>query len=94
MPKYHVAHVREQNIDLVIVPLDTHYGDKTENEQIAFIQELQFRVQDVGWAGTVVPVWNDRSGRFKFRAPKNWHPFFGSLNMHVVQRMLNKEIHW
>lgn len=94
MPKYRVAHIREQGIDLVIIPLEDAFGLKTENEQQEIIAELQLHATGAGLAGTVVPIWRAAGGRMGFIAPQNWHPFFRSLNRLAVEAMLNKEIFW
>lgn len=62
MPRFKIAHSREQGVDLIIVPLDDNFGYKSEADQVAAIDELQVRARSAGLAGTVVPVWN-QSGR-------------------------------
>ena len=58
MPRFKVAHIREQGIDLIIVPLDAAFGSKTSEDQQEIIAELQLHASGAGLAGTVVPVWN------------------------------------
>lgn len=94
MPRFSVAHVREQGVNLIIVPLDDSYGRKQSPEQEDILDELQSRANNAGLAGTVVPVWSEGRGRMGFRAPQNWHPFLRSLNLSLVQKNLNKEIYW
>ncbi len=79
---------------MVIVPLDSSFGQKTEEDQAQIIEELQIRSRAAGLAGTVVPVWDRGRGAMAFIAPRPWHPFFTSLNLFVVQRNINKEIYW
>lgn len=33
MPRFEVADVREQNVDLIIIPLDSTFGNKTSIDQ-------------------------------------------------------------
>lgn len=94
MPRFKIAHVREQGIDLIIVPLESAFGRKPESEQREIIWELQKRSSGVGLAGTVVPVWDSGGGRMGFIAPQNWHPFFRSLGLMAVHAGLNREIYW
>lgn len=94
MPRYKVAHLREQGQDMVIIPLDSSFGFKVEQDRAAIIDELQARSTAAGLRGTVVPVWPGAGGRMNFIAPQQWHPFFRSLNLFIVQRNLNKEIFW
>lgn len=93
MPRFKVAHIREQGIDLIITPLDDAFGLKSENDQHAIIEELQMRASSAGLRGTVVPVWN-QSGQTRFIAPRNWHAFFRSVSMGFVLQNINREIYW
>lgn len=94
MPKLKVAHIREQGVDLIIVPLNTGFGRQSQASQDAAIGGVQMGVRAAGLAGTVVPVWDDGDGRMAFRAPRPWHPFFASLNLHFVWSNVNREVSW
>ena len=93
MPNFKIAHVREQGIDLIIVPLDNSFGNKPDSEQRAVIGELQIHAGAAGLAGTVIPVW-EQSGLMRFIAPTNWHPFFRGLNLQWVWANVNRELFW
>lgn len=93
MPRFKAAHIREQGIDLIIVPLESSFHHKPQQEQIEIIDELQTRATAAGLAGTVVPVWM-LGNRMGFIAPPNWHPFFKSISWNDVIRNVNKEIFW
>lgn len=43
MPTFKVAHIREQGIDLIIIPLDPTFGRKSSTDQLRVIRELQGR---------------------------------------------------
>lgn len=94
MPRFKVAHIKEQNVDLIIIPLDETFGNKNSQDQHGIIQELQARATAAGLAGTVVPVWDSGGGRMAFIAPPNWHPFFGGLDLAWVATNINREIYW
>ena len=94
MPRFDVAHIREQGVDLIIIPLDSAFGRKTSSDQHQIIEELQMRARAAGLAGTVVPVWDSGGGRMAFIAPPKWHPFFTSLNLAFVATNVNKEFYW
>jgi hypothetical protein len=93
VPRFKVAHVREQGVDLIIVPLKASFGNKTNVEQNEIVDELQRRANRAGLAGTVVPVWK-AGNRMSFIAPRNWYPFFRSLSWNDVLASINKEIYW
>jgi hypothetical protein len=93
MPRFKIAHIKEQGENMVIIPLNAAFGGKSNSEQQAAIREFQLRSQSAGLTGTVVPVW-EINGRMAFIAPINWHPFFKSLPMDFVYRNLNWEIYW
>lgn len=94
MPRFKVAHVREQGIDLIIIPLDDNFGRKTHDDQHSAIAELQARASSAGLAGKVVPVWDAGGGRMAFIAPPNWNPFFKSINLAFVAANINRELYW
>lgn len=94
MPKFKVAHIRQQDIDLIIIPLDEAFKFKNEDDQQKVMIELQLRASKAGLAGTVVPVWDDGNGHMGFIAPSNWHPFFISIDMKFVAANINNELSW
>jgi hypothetical protein len=94
MPRYKVAHLREQGTDLIIIPLESRFGTMGSAAQAAEIKMLQIRANAAGLAGTVVPVWDAGSNRMGFRAPKQWHPYFGSISLSFVLANRNRELYW
>ncbi len=94
MPRFKVAHLREQGQNMVIVPLDSTFGNKAGSEQQAIAADLQQRARSAGLAGRVVPVWDNGGGRMGFLAPPAWHPFFSNLNLRWVFANINREIYW
>lgn len=93
MARFKVAHIREQGVDLIVIPLDDTFGYKQSAEQRNIIAELQGRASSAGLAGTVVPVWNS-GGRMAFIARRPWHPFFQNISLAFVLSNLNREIYW
>jgi hypothetical protein len=94
MPRYDVAHVREQGIDLIVIPLDSSFGQKTREDQTQEIAILQTHANGAGLAGTVVPVWDAGGGRMAFIAPQQWHPFFSNINGLWLAANINRWIAW
>ncbi|PJI50789.1 MAG: hypothetical protein CTR55_00380 [Pseudomonas sp.] len=92
MAKYKFAHIREQGQDMIIVPVDSTFGSKSDQTQQDFIDAFQAEVSRAGLAGTVVPIW--KSGRqVYFIAPRPWHPFFKSPGIYeLVLANINKEL--
>jgi hypothetical protein len=93
MPRFKVAHVREQGVDPVIIPLESSFGNKLPDEQDQIMAEFQAHSMAAGLAGAVVPVWPQDSS-MAFIAPPNWHPFFKSLSVGSVTVSVNKELYW
>jgi hypothetical protein len=89
-----LAHVKEQGVDLIVVPLADEFGRRTQSDQNSAITELQMRSRSAGLAGTVVPVWDSGGGRMAFIAPPNWHSFFRSIGLDWVWRNVNRELSW
>lgn len=94
MPRFKVAHVKEQGVDLIIIPLDNNFGSKSQEDQYSAIAEFQTRASSAGLAGKVVPVWDSGGGRMSFIAPTQWHPFFKSINLVFVAANINRELYW
>jgi hypothetical protein len=94
MPRFNVAHLREQGQDMIIVPLDSSFGRKSSSDQRAITTDIQMHARGAGLKGTVVPVWDSGGGRMAFIAPQPWHPFFSSLNLHGVDANINRELFW
>ena len=93
MPTLRVAHIHEQGVDLIIVPLDTSFGQQTQSQQQQAIESLRMGATLAGLQGDVVPVWDVGGGRMSFIAPKNYHPYFSSITLEFVFANLNQEVH-
>lgn len=91
MSEWHIAHIREQGIDLIIVPLDDQFEYKPDDLKQELIDGLQLCAGSAGLAGKVVPVWLV-GGRMKFIAPPNWHPFFKSITWNRILQSRNKKL--
>jgi hypothetical protein len=89
--KFKIAHIKEQNQQIIIIPLDSSFGRKSDAEQLEAVQELQACANSAKLAGSVVVVWPEGS-TFKFRAPNAWHPFFKSISYDRILASLNKEL--
>ncbi len=94
MPTFHIAHIREQGQDMIIVPLAQDFGWKTQEEQSEIVDELQLRARSAGLAGHVVPVWDSGGGRMQFLAPHQWHTFFRSISPGQIRASLNRTLSW
>jgi hypothetical protein len=94
MPRFKVAHVKEQGVDLIIIPLESRFGSMSNADQNSQNRELQVRANAAGLRGTVVPVWDAGGGRMGFFAPSGFRPFFSSLSLSQVDQSINKEISW
>lgn len=94
MPNLDIAHLRQQGQDMIIVPLDSSFGHKAQDDQQAAIGEIQRAAIGAGLRGRVVPVWDNGGGRMAFIAPQPWHPFFRSLDLSTVYANVNRELSW
>ena len=91
MANYKVAHLREQGVDLVIIPLDSSFGYKSSSDQNEIIDALQACSSGAGLAGTVVPVWLSGSTRH-WICHRNWNPFFETFDWDDLMENLNIEL--
>ena len=92
MAEFDVAHLRVQSVDVMVVFLSPAFDRESEQEQGAAAAALQVCTQQAGLAGNVVLVWQDASGRVKFRAPSNQHPFFRRADFHQLRSQVNKRL--
>lgn len=89
--RFNIAHIREQGVDMIIVPLDSSFGHKPTSAQHETIDSLQAYATSAGLAGRVVVVWQEGNGH-RFIAPPNWQPFFKSLGWGQIMASINKEL--
>jgi len=94
MPSVDVAHIHEQGLDIIIIPLESAFGRLNAADQDREITAFQFRASSAGLRGRVVPVWDGGDGRMAFIAPAPWHPFFLSIDLATVAANLNRTLSW
>ena len=94
MPRFKIAHIKVQGIDLIIVPLESSFGHKTKEDQQQPIAEFQIHANAADLKGDVVPVWDSGGGKMAFIAPTNWHPYFKSISLAIVWANVNRELYW
>ena len=92
METFDVAHIRQQGVDLIIIPVKSTFGTQIPQEQQRICSYLQRAATSAGLAGTVVPVWDSGFGRMSFWAPRNWHPFFKSIDLNFVGMNINRKL--
>lgn len=89
---FDIAHIREQGIDPIIMPLSDSFGKLSTAKQRQAWFALQVCAAGANLKGTVVPVWVTSSGDFGFFAPKKWHPFFLSIDIYWVEARINRRL--
>ncbi|MFT2186349.1 hypothetical protein [Pseudomonas putida] len=92
MAKYKIAHVHHSGQDMIVFPLDSSFGSKSESQQQDIMDSLQQAAWSADLAGHVVAIWKS-GNRVYFRAPPAWHSFFRSPNIWGwVMANINKEL--
>jgi len=94
VPHFKVAHIREQGVDLIIIPVDDMFRLKSSTDQNGVRDEFQLRANAAELAGTVVLVWEAGGNLMGFLAPNSFHPYFRSLNLPFVWQNVNRELSW
>jgi hypothetical protein len=92
METFQVAHVNVQNVNLIIIFLNTAFDSKLPQEQHAINVGLQAAARSAGLAGNVVPVWLDPFGQTKFIAPREQHPYFQSISYEQLALQINRTL--
>ncbi len=89
MPRYKVAHIREQGQDMILVPVESSFANHPVETQQAIVAELQQRTIAARLSGVVCLVWPGG-----FWAPVRWHAYFRSITIQMVWGMVNREVWW
>jgi len=96
MEDFTIAHLNlpgpQGPVNVIIVFVNDAFGQKTEQEQEQIQTALQLCASSANLAGNVVPVWVDHSGRLRFRAPRNQHPFFTSVSYDQLYSQANNTL--
>jgi hypothetical protein len=94
MPKYKVAHIRQQGQDLIIFPLEAKFGQMSGSEQDRQLGILGSRANRAGLRGTAVAVWDAGGGQAAFRGPPQCCAYLSRINFQFVMANLNRVISW
>lgn len=89
-----VALVHEQDLDLILVPLDGAFRQRSADDQRQIRAGLQACAMSAGLSGTVVPVWDTGDGRMAFLAPVEAHAFLKAIDLGYVLDHLNSDLSW
>jgi hypothetical protein len=92
METFQVAHLNEQNVNLVVIFLNTAFDNQSPQEQHRIHLALQAGATSAGLAGNVVPVWQDAFGHTKFIAPQQQRAFFQSVSYEQLAANINKTL--
>lgn len=94
MPSVEIAHVRTQNVNIIVVPVSRSFPLGTPTSQDRTLNDIMAAARSAGLDGAVTLVWEDNQRRFNFRAPRNQHAFYRSIDMRWVERNLNARLSW
>jgi len=92
MATFDVAHLKIQNVNVVIVFLGPAFEHQTQQQQGEFQAALQLCAANAGLAGNVVLVWQDSLQRIKFLAPPQQHAFFKTADYADLYSQVNKKL--
>ena len=87
-----IAHVREQGVDMIIIPLDQEFGYKVRSDQSRIAVALQLCASNARLGGDVVLVWPTSGGGMGYLGPRNWSGFLRSIDMMWVAKNINKQL--
>ena len=92
MATFRIAHIKEQGVNVIIVPLGAAFGALTEDGRQHIIVALEAAALAAEYRGRVVPMWLERQ-RARSIAPPEWVVFFSTLKWRDVVKNLNRELH-
>lgn len=87
MITYRIGNICEQGQYIVIIPLDSLFGNLLEETQLCIISKLQKCSIDAGLKGDVIVFWWSGSD-YRFIAPRKWHPLLRTPG--VFEHLLSK----
>jgi hypothetical protein len=87
MQTFKVAHIREQNVNLVIVFVSDAAGRLPDSEKSRLLAALQGCAISAGLAGTVVLVWSGG-----FYCDTRLHAFFRSVPYTDLLASINRQL--
>ncbi len=88
---FKIAHIKEQGINIIIIPMATSFGDRSESDRFEIIELLQAAAVSAQLRGKVVPMWQEERG-YKFIAPPEWQPYFRTVKWKDLKKNLNREL--
>ncbi len=91
MTKLNVAYFKEIGFELILVPFDDSFGQKSYDEKREVIKNLQLDIRLSGMKGTVVPIWKSETYKY-FIAPIALHPFIRGFSWDEVVSRVNREV--
>ena len=94
MPSFKIAHILHDGANLVVVPVSTSFGRKTEEQRRQILDELRRKAFEAGIPGTVIPVWDSGGGKMGFVAPTGFHAFLQGLRLPQVLTYVNRTLSW
>lgn len=93
MPRYEVAHIREQGQDIILIALDESFGRQSEADRQAALLEFTMRCRAAGLRGHVAILW-PVGAQTHFIGPQNWHRYLESINLAYAISQRNRWISW
>jgi class 3 adenylate cyclase len=93
MPRFKVAHVKLQGVDIVLVPVSPEFSVLSSADQSAAHRQLSQLCRSARLGGEVTPVWSTGPSSLAFLADAKFHPLLnGRLTPAFLQANLNREI--
>jgi hypothetical protein len=93
MPRYEIAHIREQGQEILLFALNQSFGHQSEKDQLAALDEFSRRCRGANLRGSVAILW-PAGAQTRFIGPQNWHHYLGSINLAYAISRRNRWISW
>jgi hypothetical protein len=93
MPRYEIAHIREQGQDIIIFALDQSFGHQSEDDQLATLADFSRRCRGANLRGQVAILWPS-GAQTRFIGPQIWYSYLESINIAYAISQRNRWISW
>lgn len=94
MPHFKIAPMTLLGNQLLLIPVDPHFGLETLFDQKSYRDEIQARAADAGLSGTVILFWPKAFEDTEFLAPPELEPALAGVTYEQVLAAVTTTLSW
>lgn len=90
--KYKLAHIHTRGTDLVLIPLESSFENRSVSEQTEIHKSFQMVAASAGLRGNIVLVWDKGDGATGFLSENRVQSVMQNITYEFVQNKINREL--